>query len=87
MQSAVRISALFLAPMSSKRLRKNRRINMDYKMLFIRAIKSGCLCSVLYHGFMLITGMAISLRQVVTFTVVFILLYFLWLVLVSKKNR
>ena len=29
---------------------------MDYKMLFIRAIKSGCLCSVLYHGFMLITG-------------------------------
>lgn len=40
---------------------------MDYKMLFIRAIKSGCLCSVLYHGFMLITGMAISLRQVVTF--------------------
>ena len=51
---------------------------MDYKMLFIRAIKSGCLCSVLYHGFMLITGMAISLRQVVTFTVVFILLYFLW---------
>ena len=50
---------------------------MDYKMLFIRAIKSGCLCSVLYHGFMLITGMAISLRQVVTFTVVFILLYFL----------
>lgn len=56
-------------------------------MLFIRAIKSGCLCSVLYHGFMLITGMAISLRQVVTFTVVFILLYFLWLVLVSKKNR
>ena len=57
---------------------------MDYKMLFIRAIKSGCLCIVLYHGFMLITGMAISLRQVVTFTVVFILLYFLWLVLVSK---
>ena len=60
---------------------------MDYKMLFIRAIKSGCLCSVLYHGFMLITGMAISLRQVVTFTVVFILLYFLWLGLVSKKNN
>ena len=60
---------------------------MDEKMLFIRAIKSGCLCRVLDHGFMLITGMAISLRQVVTFTVVFILLYFLWLVLVSKKNR
>ena len=60
---------------------------MDYKMLFIRAVKSGCLCSVFYHGLMLITGAAINLRQVVTFTVVFILLYFLWLVLVSKKNR
>lgn len=60
---------------------------MEYKGLFIRAIKSGCLCSVFYHGFMLITGAAITLKQVVTFTVVFILLYFLWLVLVSKKNK
>lgn len=56
---------------------------MDVKELFIRAAKSGCLCSIFYHGFMLITGTAITLKQVVVFTVVFILLYFLWLVLVS----
>ena len=60
---------------------------MDYLGLFIRAVKSGCLCSIFYHGFMLITGVAIHLKQVVTFTGVFILLYYLWLVLVSKKNK
>ena len=60
---------------------------MDVKELFIRAVKSGCLCSVFYHVFLLLTGAAVTLRQVVTFTVVFILLYFLWLVLVSQKGR
>lgn len=58
-------------------------IKMDVKELFIRAAKSGCLCSIFYHGFMLITGAAVTLKQVVVFTMVFILLYFLWLVLVS----
>lgn len=58
------------------------------KELFIRAVKSGCICSIFYHGFMLITGMEITVKQVVIFTVVFILLYFLWLVLVSTgKTR
>lgn len=59
---------------------------MSVSELLIRAVKSGCLCSILYHGFMLITGAAITIKQVVTFTVVFIALYFLWLLLVSKRN-
>ena len=57
---------------------------MDLKELFIRAVKSGCICSIFYHILMMLTGMAaVTVRGAVVFTVVFILLYFLWLVLVS----
>ena len=66
---------------------KDGEKSMDYGKLLIRAIKSGCLCSVFYHGFLLITGAAITLKQVAIFTVVFSLLYFLWLVLVSMRHR
>lgn len=60
---------------------------MNFTALFIRAVKSGCICSIFYHGLMLITGQPVTIPQVVVFTVVFILLYFLWLVLVSKRKR
>ncbi len=60
---------------------------MDFKRLFIMAVRSGCLCSILYHGLMLVTGKPITVAQVAIFTVVFIALYFLWLVLVTKKKR
>ncbi|MBR5122189.1 MAG: hypothetical protein IKU91_01395 [Anaerotignum sp.] len=60
---------------------------MNITELFIRAVKSGCICSIFYHGLMMVTGQAVTLKQVVTFTVVFIFLYFLWLVLVSNRNR
>ena len=60
---------------------------MNLGMLFVRAVKSGCICSIFYHGLMMVTGQAVTLQQVVTFTVVFILLYFLWLVLVTKRHR
>lgn len=56
---------------------------MGKKELFFRAVKSGIICSVLYNGLLLITGRPITITQVIVFTVVFILLYFLWLVLVS----
>ena len=57
---------------------------MDWKELFIRAVKSGCICSIFYHVLMMLTGMAyVTMRSAAVFTVVFILLYFLWLVLVS----
>ena len=60
---------------------------MDFVALFIRAVKSGCICSIFYHGFMMVTGTAVTIQQALVFTVVFILLYFLWLVLVSKRRR
>ena len=60
---------------------------MNFAGLFIRAVKSGCICSIFYHGFMLVTGQPVTVQQVFTFTVVFILLYFLWLVLVTKRHR
>ncbi len=54
--------------------------------LFFRAVKSGCICSVFYHGLMLVTGQSVTVQQAFIFTVVFIGLYFLWLVLVSKRK-
>ena len=60
---------------------------MNFAGLFIRAVKSGCICSIFYHGLMLVTGQAVAIQQAFVFTVVFILLYFLWLVLVTKRHR
>ena len=59
---------------------------MNLAGLFIRAVKSGCICSIFYHGFMMVTGTAVTVQQALVFTVVFILLYFLWLVLVSRRG-
>ena len=60
---------------------------MNLGGLFVRAVKSGCICSIFYHGLMMVTGQAVSIQQAFVFTVVFILLYFLWLVLVTKRHR
>ena len=60
---------------------------MNFAGLFIRAVKSGCICSIFYHGMMLVTGQAVTIQQAFIFTVVFILLYFLWLVLVTKRHH
>ena len=60
---------------------------MNLAGLFIRAVKSGCICSIFYHGFMLVTGQSVTIQQAFVFTVVFILLYFLWLVLVTKRHK
>lgn len=60
---------------------------MNLGGLFIRAVKSGCICSIFYHGLMMVTGQAVSIQQAFVFTVVFIVLYFLWLVLVTKRHK
>ena len=60
---------------------------MNIAGLFIRAVKSGCICSIFYHGLMMVTGQAVSIQQAFVFTVVFIALYFLWLILVSHRRR
>lgn len=56
---------------------------MNVKELFFRAIKSGCIVSIFYHIILILTGKTITVAEAAVFTVVFILLYFLWLVLVS----
>lgn len=60
---------------------------MNIAGLFVRAVKSGCICSIFYHGLMFVTGQAVSILQAFVFTVVFIALYFLWLVLVSYRRK
>lgn len=59
---------------------------MNLIALFRRACISGCVCSIFYHGLMLVMGKAVTVKQAVVFTAVFIVLYFFWLVLVSRKN-
>ena len=59
---------------------------MTYFDLFRRAVVSGCICSIFYHGLMLIMGTTVTIKQAVIFTVTFIPLYFLWLVLVTKRK-
>ena len=36
---------------------------MNLGMLFVRAVKSGCICSIFYHGLMMVTGQAVALMQ------------------------
>ena len=59
---------------------------MNLPELFRRACISGFVCSIFYHGLMLLAGTAVSLRGAVAFTVVFVLLYFLWLLMVSRRK-
>ncbi len=60
---------------------------MNVGELFRRACVSGFVCSIFYHGLMLLMGTKVQLRSAVVFTVVFVLLYFVWLLLVSYKGR
>ncbi len=60
---------------------------MNLGALFIRAVKSGCICSIFYHVLMVISGQSVTIAQAAIFTVVFIVLYFFWLVLVSYRGK
>ncbi|MCI8704369.1 MAG: hypothetical protein HFE61_02715 [Anaerotignum sp.] len=60
---------------------------MNVGELFRRACVSGFVCSIFYHGLMLLMGTKVQLRSAVVFTVVFVLLYFVWLLVVSYKGR
>ena len=60
---------------------------MNVGELFRMACVSGFVCSLLYHGLMLLMGTKVQLRSAVVFTVVFVLLYFVWLLVVSYKGR
>ncbi len=60
---------------------------MNIVELFRRACVSGFVCSIFYHGLMILMGTKVQLRSAVVFTVVFVLLYFVWLLMVSYKGR
>lgn len=60
---------------------------MNVGELFRRACVSGFVCSIFYHGLMLLMGTKVQLRSAVVFTVVFVLLYFVWLLVISYKGR
>lgn len=60
---------------------------MNIGELFRRACVSGFVCSIFYHGLMILMGTKVQLRSAVVFTVVFVLLYFVWLLMVSYKGR
>ena len=60
---------------------------MNLSGLFIRAVKSGCICSIFYHVLMVVSGQSVTIAQAAIFTVVFIVLYFFWLALVSHRSR
>lgn len=60
---------------------------MNVGELFRRACVSGFVCSIFYHGLMLLMGTKVQLRNAVVFTVVFVLLYFVWLLVISYKGR
>lgn len=60
---------------------------MGLMELFRRACVSGFVCSIFYHALLLVTGAKVGLRSAVIFTVVFVLLYFLWLLLVSRRRK
>lgn len=60
---------------------------MNIGELFRRACVSGFVCSIFYHGLMILMGTKVQLRSAVVFTVVFVLLYFVWLLMVSYKGK
>ncbi len=60
---------------------------MNVKDIFIRAVKSSCIVSIFYHIGVMLMGQPVTVKQVVTFTGMFILLYFLWLLLVSAREN
>lgn len=66
---------------------ENGEVGMNLPELFRRACVSGFVCSIFYHGLMLLMGTEVQLRSAVVFTVVFVLLYFLWLLMVSRRGK
>ena len=60
---------------------------MNVGELFRMACVYGLVFSIFYLGLMLLMGTKVQLRSAVVFTVVFVLLYFVWLLVVSYKGR
>lgn len=60
---------------------------MDWLEMLKKAFGTGILCSLMYHGTLFIMGQPVSLKNVTVFTVVFILLYFIWLCMATMTRK
>ncbi|WP_352399465.1 hypothetical protein [Anaerotignum sp.] len=60
---------------------------MSWLDMVKKAIGTGILCSLLYHGTLFIMGQPIMIKSVMVFTVVFIVLYFIWLFMASLGRK
>ncbi|WP_066052587.1 hypothetical protein [Anaerotignum propionicum] len=60
---------------------------MNWFDIFKKAFGMGILSTLVYHGTLLMIGQPVTLKNVILFTVVFIGLYFLWLLLASKGRK
>ncbi len=60
---------------------------MDWLEIMKKAFGTGILCTLVYHGTLLMIGQPVTMKNVVIFTAVFTLLYFLWLFMASNGMR
>jgi len=60
---------------------------MNWTKLMQKALGTGVLCSLVYHGTLLLIGQSVTLKNAVVFTVAFTLLYFVWLSMSSMGGK
>ncbi|WP_313526409.1 hypothetical protein [Anaerotignum sp.] len=60
---------------------------MNWLDMVKKAMGTGILCSLLYHGTLFIMGQPVTVKNVTVFTVVFIVLYFVWLFMASLGRK
>lgn len=60
---------------------------MNWLDMLKKAFGSGFFCSLLYHGTLYMMGQPVGFTNALLFTVLFIALYFLWLVMVSMGKK
>ncbi len=60
---------------------------MKWIQIFIKALGTGILCSLVYHGTLLLIGQRVVLKNAAAFTIAFSLLYFVWLCMASTGKK
>lgn len=60
---------------------------MSWFELLKKAFGTGILCTLVYHGTLLMIGQPVTIKNVVIFTAVFTLLYFLWIYMASNGRK
>ena len=52
---------------------------MNWMKLIQKALGTGVLCSLVYHGTLLLIGQNVTLKNGIAFTIAFSFMYFIWL--------